>query len=73
MKYINGKFYVEVNDKRYMIHDNQILKLRKEPESLNTMYQVMYNVKLPKKSKVIKDNDGNLVGIDNPTKKREKT
>ena len=63
MKYLNGKFYVEVKDHRYTIHNGQILRLRPPPKSLKTMYQVMYDVKLPKKSKVIRDDNGNLVVV----------
>ena len=35
MKYLNGKYYVEVKDKRYKIHPTEktIIKERDEPKS----------------------------------------
>ena len=42
MKYLTGQYYVEVKDHRYTIHptENIISKLRDEPKSLRTQYQV---------------------------------
>ena len=42
MKYLNGEYYEEVKDHRYKIHptENIILRLRDEPKSLRTQYQV---------------------------------
>ena len=41
MKYLNGRYYVEVKDHRYIIHSTEsiILGLRDEPKSLRTQYQ----------------------------------
>ena len=40
MKYLNGEYYVEVNDHRYEIHptENFILRKRDPPTSLGTQY-----------------------------------
>ena len=42
MKYLNGGYYVEVQDHRYEIHPTEyiLLRLRDEPKSLRTQYQV---------------------------------
>ena len=42
MKYLDGNYYVEVNDHRYRIHptENVILRKRDPPTSLRTQYQV---------------------------------
>ena len=42
MKFLNGKYYVEVKDKRYLSHptENTILRLLNEPKSLGTQYEV---------------------------------
>ena len=42
MKYLNGEYYVEVEDHRYKIHPtkNIILRKRDEPKSPRTQYQV---------------------------------
>ena len=42
MKYLNGEYYVEVKDHRYIIHPTEIIILRKRnpPTSLRTQYQV---------------------------------
>ena len=56
MKYLNGEYYVEVKDKRYLIHptENIILRKRDPPKSLRTQYQVQNNPKIRKYQKVIK-------------------
>ena len=64
MKYLNGRYYVEVNDHRYKIHptENIILRLRDEPKSLRTQYQVQNETQIRRNQKVIKnDNDELLV------------
>ena len=49
MKYINNKFYTEVNNPKYIINENKILRETSSPKSLKTKYEVMYGVKLDKK------------------------
>ena len=64
MKYLDGKYYVEVKDHRYKIHptENVILRKRDPPTSLRTQYQVQKETQIRKKQKVIKnDNDQLLV------------
>ena len=72
MKYLNGKYYVEVKDKRYKIHptENIILRERKEPKSLRTQYQVINNTKIRRNQRVIKDEDGNLIVKSYPKKNK---
>ena len=55
MKYLYGKFYVELKNKRYIIQPtrNTILGLREEPKSLRTQYQVEHNTQITKNQKVI--------------------
>ena len=45
LKYLNGKYYVEVNDHRYKIHPTEKIILRKRdlPPSLRYQYQVQNN------------------------------
>ena len=60
MKYPNGRYYVEVKDYRYKIHptENIFFRLRDEPKSLRTQYQVQNETKVRRNQKVIKnDND----------------
>ena len=52
MKYLNGNHYVEVKDKRYLIHPTEItiLRLRDPPKSLKTQYRVENKTENRKKS-----------------------
>ena len=63
MKYLDGNYYVEVKDHRYKIHptENIILKLRDEPKSLRTQYQVQNETKIRRNQKVIKNDNNQLV------------
>ena len=63
MKYLNGNYYVEVKDHRYKIHptENIILRLRDEPKSLRTEYQVQNETQIRKNEKVIKNDNDQLV------------
>ena len=63
MKYLNGNYYVEVKDHRYTIHptENIILRLRDEPKSLRTQYQVKNETQIRKNQKVIKNDNNQLV------------
>ena len=53
MKYPNCRYYVEVKDKRFETHPDEIFTLRKgkPPKSLRTRYQVLYETKTKKESK----------------------
>ena len=63
MKYLNGNYYVEVKDHRYKVHptENIILRLRDEPKSLRTQYQVQNETQIRKNQKVIKNDNDQLV------------
>ena len=66
MKYLNGEYYVEVKDHRYIIHEteNIILRLRDEPKSLRTQYQVQNETQIRRNQNVTKnDNDQLIVKI----------
>ena len=73
MKYLNGNYYVEVKDHRYKIHptENIILRLRDEPNSLRTQYQVQNETQIRKNQKVIK-NDNNQLVVKNYPKNKNK-
>ena len=73
MKYLNGRYYVEVEDHRYKIHptENIILRLRDEPKSLRTQYQVQNETQIRKIQKVIK-NDNNELIVENYPKNKNK-
>ena len=65
MKYINNKFYTEVNNSKYIINDGKILREISPPKSLKTKYEAMYGVKVDKKNKtIIELDDGSLQIID---------
>ena len=72
MKYLDGKYYVEVKDKRYLIHptENIILRKRDPPTSLRTQYQIQNDTQIRKNQKVIKDNNGELIVKNYPKKKQ---
>ena len=63
MKILDGNYHVEENDKRYRIHptENIILKLREEPKSLRTRYQVQGDTQIRKNLKAIKNDNDQLV------------
>ena len=72
MKYLNGKYYVEVKDKKYKIHpsENIILREREQPKSLRTQYQIQNNTKIRRNQKVIKDDKGKLTVKPYPKKEK---
>ena len=72
MKYLNGNYYIEVKDKRYKIHptENIILKLRDEPKSLRTQYQVQNETKIRRNQKVIKNDNDQLIVKNYPKNKQ---
>ena len=72
MKYLDGRYYVEVTDHRYKIHptENIILRKRDPPTSLRTQYQVQNETQIRKNQKVIKDNNNQLIVKNYPKKKQ---
>ena len=63
MKYLNCQYYVEVKDHRYKIHptENIVLRLRDEPKSLRTQYQIQNDTKIRRNQKVIKNYNDQLI------------
>ena len=63
MKYVDRNYSTEVKDHRYRIHptENIILRLRDEPKSLRTQYQVQNETKIRRNQKVIKNDNNQLV------------
>ena len=57
MKYLNGKYYVEVKDKRYVIYPTENIKIGelREPKSLGTKCQVFNDIQTGRTQKVIKN------------------
>ena len=72
MKYLNGEYYVEVKGHRYKIHptENIILRLRDEPKSLRTQYQVQKETQIRKNQKVIKNDNDQLIVENYPKNKQ---
>ena len=60
MKYINNKFYKELENEKYIIHDGKIMFETKMPKSLKTRYEVMFNTKLTKTQTVVELDEGTL-------------
>ena len=73
MKYLDGRYYVEVKDHRYKIHptENIILRLRDEPKSLRTQYQAQNNTRIRKNQKIIKNDNDELIVKDYPKNKNK--
>ena len=63
MNYLDNNYYVEVKVHRYKIHptENTIVRLRDEPKSLRTQYQVQNEAKIRRNQKVIKNDNDQLV------------
>ena len=73
MKYLNDNYYVEVKDKRFLIHptENIILRLRDPPKSLRTQYQVQNETQIRKNQKVIKNDNDELIVKNYPKNKNK--
>ena len=72
MIFLNGNYYVEVKDKRFLIHptENIILRERDHPNSLRTQYRVQKETKIRKNQKVIKNDNDELIVKDHPKNKQ---
>ena len=70
MKYLNGQYYVEVNNHRYKVHptENKILRKRDPPTSLRTQYQVQKETQIRRNQKVIKNDNDELIVKNYPKK-----
>ena len=73
MNYLDGNYYVEIKDHRYKFHptENIILRLRDEPKSLTTQYQVKNNTKIRTNQKVIRNDDNQLIVKNYPKNKNK--
>ena len=60
MKYINDKFYIEVNNPKYIINDRTILRETTVPKSSKTKFEILRDVKPEKILKMIEFDDGTL-------------
>ena len=72
MKYLDGNYYVEVRDHRYMIHptENIVLRKRDEPKSLRTQYQVQNETQIRRNQKLIKNDNDQLIVKNYPKTKQ---
>ena len=73
MKYLNNKFYTEVNNPKYIINDGQILRETTEPKSLKTKYEHLNGVKLDKNLNVVELVDGKKTNDASSTRKSAKS
>ena len=75
MKYLNGEYYVEINDHRYKSHptENIISRKRDPPTSLRTQNQVQNGTQIRKNQKVIRDRNNELVVQNYPKNKQSIT
>ena len=60
-KYLNNKFYSEVKNDKYIIHDYKIFRETVIPKSLKTQYETNHDTKVPKCKKVVQSEYGSLV------------
>ena len=74
MKFLNGQYYVEKKDHRYIYHptENIILRLRDIPQSLRTQYQVLNNTQIRRNQKLI-ENIGKFENKKYPKRKQPVT
>ena len=47
-KYLNDKFYTEVKNEKYIIHDGKIFRETVIPKSLKTQYETIHGTKVPR-------------------------
>ena len=72
MKYLDGKYYEEVKEERYLFHptENILLRKRDPPQCLRTQYQVPGNTQIRNNQKVIRDEKNELVVKNYPKNKQ---
>ena len=63
MKFLNGKYYVEVKDHRYRFHatEQTILQKRDSPKFLRTQYRLQNETEIRKNQKVLRDDKNELI------------
>ena len=64
MIYLNEKFFTEIKNENYIIHNNKIYRLTNTPKTLKTRYQLIHNTKIPKNKTVILTENNELTLID---------
>ena len=64
MIYLNEKFFTEIKNENYIIHNNKIYRLKNTPKSLKTRYLIINNTKIPKNKTVILTDNNELTLID---------
>ena len=64
MIYLHDKFFTEIKNENYIIHNNKIYTLTQSPKSLKTQYQTINNTKIPKNKTVIITENNELTLID---------
>ena len=64
MKYINNKFYQELENEKCIIPDGRIMLETNMTKSLKTRYEVMFNIKLKKSQSVVELDDGTIQLVD---------
>ena len=71
MKYLDGKYYVELKVHRYEIlpTENNILRERKQPKSLTIQNQIQIETKTGRNQKVNKNENNQLEFINYPKNK----
>ena len=75
MKYLIGKLYVEVKDKKFIIHpdENIILRERKEPKILRTQNQDANEIQIGRNKNLIRKEKHELAVKSCPKRKSSKT
>ena len=71
MKYLDGKYYVELKLHRYKIlpTESKIIRERKQPKNLTTQNQVQIETKTGRNQKVIRNENNQLEFINYPENK----
>ena len=64
MIHLNEKFYREVKNENYTIHNNKIYGLTNTPKSLKKQYQKINIIKIPKNKIVILSENNELTLTD---------
>ena len=73
MKYLDGRYYVEVKDHRYRIHPTEIVTIIfvDEPKSLRTQYPVQIETQIRRNQKVIRKDKNELIVKNYPKNKKQ--
>ena len=72
MKYLNNKFYTEVNHENYIINDGEIFREAFARKSLKSKNEFMNHIKLEKNITLIELGDGSLQIVNSKKKVQTK-